>query len=77
MPIESLLTEATGLLILGMGSVFIILGLLVYCMSIMARWLPAFDKDHPAINEQDAPMPQALLYVANLYRKFHQQAPTP
>jgi Na+-transporting methylmalonyl-CoA/oxaloacetate decarboxylase gamma subunit len=41
MPVEEMLSASVDLMLLGMGTVFCILGLLIACIVLMSKWLPA------------------------------------
>jgi len=41
MPVEEMLSASVDLMLLGMGTVFIILGLLIAAIMLMAKWITA------------------------------------
>lgn len=70
MPVETLLVEAVELLVLGMGAVFLILGLMITCMSILSRFAPS-EQTHTPDPAMDESVIAAIQSAIHQYRAQH------
>ena len=74
MPVDTLLAASMELLILGMGAVFIILGLLIGCMSLLGHFTRRFAPQQepgasPAYHSRmEAPLIAAIQSAIHMYR---------
>ena len=70
MNIDALLTQSLQLLGLGMGSVFIILGLLIGLVSIISKLVP---EDRPFVTDPDIQLPTTdnSLHIAVIQAAIH------
>jgi Na+-transporting methylmalonyl-CoA/oxaloacetate decarboxylase gamma subunit len=67
MPVETLLTASIELMFLGMGTVFIILGLLIACMYLLSVFAPI--EDTAPSCEDDKTIIAAIQSAIHHYRK--------
>ena len=66
MPVDTLLSASTELMVIGMGSVFIILGLMIGCMNLL-RLLAPSDEHTPGLGD-DKPLIAAIQTAIHHYR---------
>ncbi len=73
MPIDALLAASIELLVLGMGTVFVILGLLIGCMTLLGYLAP---KEEPIAasahsSNSDASLVAAIQSAIHMHRNNH------
>lgn len=66
MPVDVLLTETFELMVIGMGTVFIILGLLIGCMNMLCVFAPT--EEAAAACSDDKPLIAAIQTAIHHYR---------
>lgn len=74
MALSELLVQGVQLAVLGMGTVFIILSVLILGINIMARLAPADDPNSHASKYQSVPSPEPSAGVSNSHRQAITQA---
>jgi len=68
MPVDTLLTTAIELMVIGMGTVFIILGLLIGCMNILSIFAPSEEQITGTSCNDDKPIIAAIQTAIHQYR---------
>lgn len=73
MPIDTLLAASVELLVLGMGTVFVILGLLIGCMTILGRLAPKEEPVTASVHgaNSGASVVAAIQSAIHMYRSSH------
>jgi len=67
MPVDTLLTATVELMVIGMGTVFIILGLLIACMNMLCLFAPAEEPVTSSCNDEK-PVIAAIQTAIHHYR---------
>ncbi len=67
MPVNTLLAASVELLVLGMGTVFVILGLLIGCMTLLGHFAPN-EEPVTVSADSDAPLAAAIQSAIHVYR---------
>ena len=66
MPVDTLVNASAELMIIGMGTVFIILGLLIGCMNLLRLFAPSDERLGPCTDER--PLIAAIQTAIHQYR---------
>ena len=67
MPVDTLLTASVELMVIGMGTVFIILGLMIGCMNLLRVFAPVEEPSAPACQDEK-PIIAAIQSAIHHYR---------
>ena len=67
MPVDTLLTSTVELMVIGMGTVFLILGLLIGCMNILSQFAPSEGQPVASCNDE-RPVIAAIQTAIHQYR---------
>lgn len=62
--VSDLMMSGAELLVIGMGTVFVFLSVLVVAVTVMSKFARSFDKAEPAAPEQEAPKGTSSAHIA-------------
>ena len=66
MPVEILLQSSVELMVIGMGTVFVILGLMIWCMNLLRVFAPS--EEPLPTSQDDKPLIAAIQAAIHQYR---------